>query len=173
MNDIACLTNIKAININGGNTIAIDHYLPHELLASATDFAEKISICDFLAFPGFPEWQDKRTKSPILRTGTISSDPSFDYSYSGEDDGSCVAYEAFSYGGSSGSPIYAVQKGPKPGVGIEFPGFRPLLCVGINAGHLSVNYKNDGTVIEKAIDKPHSGISYFYKSTLILDLIDN
>ena len=59
-----------------------------------------------------------------------------------------------------GSPVFAVQKGPKPGVGLEFPGFRELKLVGINAGHL------------KASDKTHSGISYFYKSTAILEIID-
>jgi hypothetical protein len=156
-NDIACIFDFKVLT---GGDITIDYSIPYSFLATADDFQKKLTICDFVAFPGFPTWHDKRQNRPILRTGTISSDPRFDYSHSGVDDGACVAYEAFSFGGSSGSPIFAVQKGPKPGAGIEFPGFRELLCIGINAGHLRTD------------DKSHSGISYFYKSTAILEIID-
>jgi hypothetical protein len=172
-NDVACLKNIKAESLDGRSTIAIDHYLPYDFLATNIDFSKNLHVCDFLAFPGFPAWHDKRSSRPILRTGTISSDPRFDYSYTGNDDGACVAYEAFSYGGSSGSPVFAVQKGPKPGNGIIFPGFRRLCCVGINAGHLPINYRSDETSPDAPNIKLHSGISYFYKSSIILDLIDH
>src|SRR5262249_17785191 len=97
---------------------------------------------------------------PILRTGTISSDPRCDYSFSGRYDGECLAYEAFSFGGSSGSPVFAVQKRPRPGDGITFPGYRELLFIGINAGHLPTG------------SGQHSGISLLYKSFAILDIID-
>lgn len=157
-NDIGCITNI--IPLNGAN-IKIDYFIPYSFLAKPVDFQEKLEVCDFLAFPGFPEWHDKRENRPILRTGTISSDPRFDYSFGDEICGACVAYEAFSYSGSSGSPIFAVQKGPRPGPGINFPGFRDLMMVGINAGHL------------KTSNNFHSGISYFYKSTAIIDIIDS
>lgn len=63
-------------------------------------------------------------------------------------------------GRSSGSPVFALQKGLRPGAGISFPGFRDLLFIGINAGHLQTGI-ND-----------HSGISYLYKSSSILDVVD-
>jgi len=156
-NDIACITKIIPLK---ADDVRIDYFIPYSFLATETDFQKRLMVCDFLAFPGFPEWHDKQANRPILRTGTISSDPRFDYSYSDTVRGACVAYEAFSYSGSSGSPVFAVQKGPEPGAGINFPGFRDLLLVGINAGHL------------KTADKTHSGISYFYKSTAIAQVID-
>lgn len=156
-NDIACVTKIISLS---ANDVRIDYFLPYSFMAIEADFQDRLMVCDFLAFPGFPEWHDKQSNRPILRTGTISSDPRFDYSYGDAVRGACVAYEAFSYSGSSGSPVFAVQKGPKPGVGINFPGFRDLLLVGINAGHL------------KTAEKTHSGISYFYKSTAIAEIID-
>lgn len=156
-NDIACIRKIIPLE---ANNVRIDYFVPYSFLATEIDFQERLMVCDFLAFPGFPEWHDKQANRPILRTGTISSDPRFDYSYGDAVRGACVAYEAFSYNGSSGSPVFAVQKGPKPGAGIDFPSFRDLLLVGINAGHL------------KTTDKTHSGISYFYKSTAIAQAID-
>ena len=137
----------------------VDFWISHDWLATRSDFESKFSICDFVAFPGYPEWYDKVQQLPILRTGTISSDPRYDYSKS-QYLGECVAYEAFSYGGSSGSPVFAVQTGPKPGAGLSFPGFRELKLIGINTGHLPAS---DGT---------HSGISYLYKSSAILDIIE-
>lgn len=167
-NDIACIKNLTASNPSN-----ISYYLTRDLLATKEDFENNLNACDFLAFPGFPEWHDKRDNRPIMRTGTISSDPRFPYFYSKGDgsfiDGECVAYEAFSYSGSSGSPVFAVQKGPQPGVGISFPGFRRLMCVGINAGHINVK-KSEGDPKNEGV---HSGISYFYKSSAILDLIDD
>lgn len=156
-NDVACIMDFKILT-KGDNRI--DHFIPYEMLATENNFQSDLTICDFVAFPGFPPWHDKRQNRPILRTGTISSDPRFAYSYSGSDDGDCVAYEAFSFGGSSGSPIFAIQKGIRPGAGLEFPGFRELLCIGINAGHLNT------------VDKSHSGISYFFKSSAILEIIE-
>ena len=156
-NDIGCVIGPQTLD---NSDALVDYHLPYSILATTSDFLERLEVCDFLAFPGFPEWYDKRENRPILRTGTISSDPRFDYSYGDLVGGACVAYEAFSYSGSSGSPVFALQKGPKPGPGLIFPSFRDVLLIGINAGHL------------KASDKTHSGISYFYKSTAILEIID-
>ena len=159
-NDIACLVNPPVITHDGFPSMVIDFWITRHLLATNTDFESEFSVCDFVAFPGFPEWHDKQQQRPILRTGTISSDPRYDYYWQSRYMGECVAYEAFSYGGSSGSPVFAVQKGLKPGAGLSFPGFRDLKLIGINAGHLP------GT------NDTHSGISYMYKSSAILDIID-
>ena len=159
-NDIACVVNPNVVAI-GSNT-ALSYPLPLDLLATKEDFQTKFSVCDFLAFPGFPEWHDKRQRRPILRTGTIASDPRSDYSWTLNYEGECIAYEAFSYGGSSGSPVFAVPKGIRLDPVFEGgPGFRELKLIGINAGHLY------------AKDKSHSGISYMYKASAILDIIEN
>jgi hypothetical protein len=71
-----------------------------------------------------------------------------------------VAYEAFSFGGSSGSPVFATQRGIKPGAGMRFDAYRESRLIGINAGHLAAAYGQ------------HSGISYFYKASAILELTD-
>jgi len=159
-NDIACLIDPAVVTINGSSNTTIEFWISHDLIATKDDFDSQISVCDFVAFPGFPEWHDKRLNRPILRTGAVSSDPRYDYSWSSDYKGECIAYEAFSYSGSSGSPVVAVQKGPKPGAGVSFPGFRDLKLIGINAGHLP------------AAKDTHSGISYMYKSSAILDIIE-
>ena len=159
-NDIACVINPVVLNLNGNDSPTISFNLDHELIATRNDLEHDISICDFVAFPGFHKWHDERQRRPILRTGTVSSDPRYDYSWNDDYQGECIAYEAFSYGGSSGSPVFAVQKGPRPGAGISFPGFREIRMIGINAGHML------------AEDGSHSGISFMYKSSAILDIID-
>ena len=159
-NDIACLMNPEVINLDGNDQPTVDFFINHDLLATRTDLDEKISVCDFVAYPGFPTWHDRRQRRPILRTGTVASDPRFDYSWSDGYKGECIAYEAFSYGGSSGSPVFALQKALRPGENIKIPGFRELKFIGINAGHLP------------GANATHSGISYMYKSSAILDIID-
>jgi hypothetical protein len=157
-NDVACIVNPLPITSAKFPYVPISYWLPINFLATKDQLAEKLSICDFLAFPGYPKWHDQLEGRPILRTGTISSDPRHNYSFAKEFRGECIAYEAFSSGGSSGSPVFALEKGPKPGDALVFSGYRELLLIGINAGHIT-----DG--------KDHSGISYFYKSSVILDII--
>jgi hypothetical protein len=157
LNDIACLNHV--IPVNGD--VTIDHAIPINIVATEEQINTKLSVCDFVAFPGFPDWYDRRNNSPILRTGAISSDPRFDYSNTNNFMGNCMAFEAFSFGGSSGSPVFAIQKGVKLGAGLSAPEdfYREVLLIGINAGHFP------------AENKQHSGISYLFKSSEILKLI--
>jgi hypothetical protein len=155
-NDVVCI-----VNPTGEDAFQVDYIIPYQFIATEEDFKTSLSVCDFVAFPGFPEWYDERGYRTILRTGTLASDPRYDYS-SKKFLGAQVAYEAFSFGGSSGSPVFAVQKGLEPGEGILFSGFRRLLFIGINAGHLPYTEKYLG----------HSGVSYLYKSPAILEMID-
>ncbi len=159
-NDVACLINPRVMVLDGSDDATVDYFIPHEILASKTDLDELVSVCDFLAYVGFPAWHDKRQQRPILRTGTVSSDPRYDYSWSNEYQGECIAFEAFSSDGSSGSPVFALQKALKPGENITIPGYRELKLIGVNAGYLGSE------------DMAHSGISYMYKSSAILDIID-
>lgn len=164
-NDVACLKNITIKDFVGSDT-RVNFNLEYATIATEYELNNSLSICDFVAFPGFPEWHDKKNKLPILRTGTIASDPRFNYSYDGNENGEVIAYEAFSYNGSSGSPVFAIQKGinlNSSTLTITGGNFRRVMLIGVNAGHLPVKGPID----------IHSGISYFYKSTVILELIDN
>ena len=123
-------------------------------LATEADFCETIHPFDLICFTGFPEQRDRLSDRPILRGGRIASDPKFDYTWDLEYKGRCVAYEGFSSKGASGSPVYATARGMN---GIDDS--RIGKVVGVNAGHLP------------APGMGHSGISYFYKSTVVLDII--
>ena len=161
-NDVACIRDLKVLGPKDvGGTI--DYFLEYEWIATGDDIASKLCVCDFVAFPGFPLWHDQSANRPIFRMGTIASDPRFDYSFLNGNKrigGQCLAYEAFSFAGSSGSPVFSVQKGIGGGNGIVVSGFQPVRLIGINAGHLPA----DGSV-------SHSGISYLYKSPVILEVI--
>jgi hypothetical protein len=160
-NDVACLRNIRVIEINGREAM-VYYRIGFNMIADNSRLNEKLIICDFVAFPGFPEWYDRRNNHPILRTGTIASDPRFDYSYDDSYHGEVIAYEAFSYGGSSGSPVFAIQKGFQTDGSLSGGFYREIMLVGINAGHIPI----------KGVIETHSGISYFYKSSVILELIE-
>jgi hypothetical protein len=157
-NDVAVIVDVRGHALVG-NAMSVDYILNYPSIADAA-FINSMEVCDFVAFPGFPEWFDRESYRPILRVGTVASDPRYDYTNQ-QARGNCIAYEAFSFGGSSGSPVFALQKGFKMAAPLTFEGFRESKLVGINAGHLvETEYRS------------HSGISYFYKATAILDLID-
>lgn len=163
-NDIACLKNILMKSFDDSEP-KINYNISYKDIATDQELKNELNVCDFVAFPGFPTWHDRRNKLAIFRTGTIASDPRFNYSFDGEDNGEVIAYEAFSFGGSSGSPVFAFQKGvniTSNNLIINGGGYRRVMLVGVNAGHLT----------EKGVIDMHSGISYFYKSTVILELIN-
>lgn len=127
----------------------LDHLANHEMYKSIFPF-------DTICFSGFPRTHDKLMGRPILRCGTIASDPNFNYSWDKTDRGNIVAYEGFSTDGASGSPIFAPSYGLR---NIPIPYSRPGYLIGVNAGHVFTEYG-------------HSGISYFYKSTVIIEIIE-
>lgn len=115
---------------------------------------DSVQPFDLICYSGFPNSHDKLNNRPIVRTGTIASDPKHNYSWNSEFQGQCVAYEGFSSEGASGSPIFAPQRGM---TGI--PNSRDGFLIGVNAGHVPDGFG-------------HSGISYFYKSTVLHEIID-
>ena len=157
-NDVACLKNVQV-----KDSISVSFTIPYSLLATDEWITQNLSVCDSIAYPGFPEWFDRQNNTPIFRMGTIASDPRLNYSYSPcEPIASRIAYEGFSTGGASGSPVFAIQRGFPVGGGISAPEdfYREVKLIGINAGHFK---DQDG----------HSGISYLYKSSVIHDIIDS
>ncbi|MEJ8841499.1 trypsin-like peptidase domain-containing protein [Lacibacter sp. H375] len=115
---------------------------------------KQIQPFDLICYSGFPDSHDKLANRPILRSGHIASDPKFHYSWNKKFQGQCVAYEGFSSPGASGSPVFAPPRGLR-----NIPNSRHGYLIGVNAGHIPENYG-------------HSGISYFYKSTVIKEIIE-
>jgi hypothetical protein len=110
---------------------------------------------DVICYSGFPVTHDQSMGRPIVRRGSIASDPMFDYSWESNPKGNIIAFEGFSTPGASGSPIFA----PTYGVG-GVPGARAGYLLGVNAGRL----------LEAGA---HSGISYFFKSSVIIEIIEH
>ncbi len=125
-----------------------------EHLATPNVFAHSLRPFDLVCYTGFPPQHDKAGNRPILRSGHIASDPRFNYSWDNQSHGSCIAYEGFSFPGSSGSPVFAPARGAS-----NIPESRGGYLVGVNAGHVPSSSHS------------HSGISYFYTSTVILEII--
>lgn len=153
-NDVACL-----IDFTGRSPhpeFKLYHHVGVDELAAEKDFNTSIWPGDLVFFSGFPSaTHDKLDQRPILRAGIIASDPRYNYSVSGKYEGERIAYEAMSTSGSSGSPVYAPNRGIVGFHDYERRGF----IVGINVGHIPAEYGR------------HSGISYFIKSTVIRDLL--
>lgn len=122
-------------------------------LANEATF-KTIDPFDLICYTGFPQQHDKLGDRPIIRSGHIASDPSYNYSWDGKAHGQCIAYEGFSSEGSSGSPIFSPPRGLH-----NIPNSRHGYLIGVNAGHVPNTYG-------------HSGISYFYKSIVILEIIE-
>lgn len=162
--DVATLRIGQVQVASGGSGPLTPHAVNRTMLATAQDFENGFEICDMLAFPGYPTWFDRNGERPIIRCGTIASDPTSNYSWKdGQASARRLAYEAFSFGGSSGSPVYALEKGLKLGSGLTGAYHRDVKLIGLNAGHLS-----------DSDDFPshHSGISYLFKSTVVLECLD-
>jgi len=75
--------------------------------------------------------------------------------------GRALAFEGFSFDGSSGSPVFALPVGFEYGQGLEGPPGRDGALIGINAGHFEA----------RGNFRAHAAISYMFKSTVILDLL--
>ena len=113
IDDIACISKVT-IPIGNWHQIII----PFSMLATNVQIDTELSVCDHVAFIGFPIVYDRKNNMPLLRSGVISSDPRLDYSPDGADHGHIMAYEAFSTNGASGSPAFATQRGFKVGSGL-------------------------------------------------------
>jgi hypothetical protein len=108
---------------------------------------------DAIAFPSYPALYDLNGMRPIMRTGTIASDPESNYQADKQEPARRIACEAHSTNGSSGSPIFSLIGGSDE-----------LVVLGINSGHLTADDARMGTI--------HSGLSYCFKASCILECIE-
>lgn len=153
LDDVAVIIEPRCMPVENMPALQIFYHFGLEDLADET-YVKALVPFDVVAFAGFPDEHDKLSERPLIRGGRIASDPRFEFSLNGKAAGHCIAYEAFSYGGASGSPVYAPAKG---WAGLE--GSRNGKLVGINAGHLRAELGQ------------HAGISYFYRSSVILSVL--
>jgi hypothetical protein len=123
-----------------------------DMLATDADL-KGLNPGDTIAFPSYPALFDLNGMRPIMRTGSIASDPENDYQTSDQAPARRIACEAHSTSGSSGSPIFSI-------VGYK----NEIVLLGINSGHLAAEDARMGTF--------HSGLSYCFKATCILECIE-
>ena len=145
----------------------------HPLVIRASKLLADQSYLDGLpwgaqvSFASFQAWRDSNTQKPILRTGIVSSDPRDDYVSDMVDRKSALLLEAFSFSGSSGSPLIANAFGLQlePGTLSGGPGFREARIIGIMCGHIP--NREDRAVASSM----HVGLSYCHKSTMLLEML--
>ncbi|WP_202842457.1 hypothetical protein [Luteimonas saliphila] len=153
LDDVAVIINPRCEPVENMASLKIFYHYALEDLAD-DGYVRALKPFDVVAFAGFPNEHDKLSERPLVRGGRIASDPRFEFSLNSKPAGHCIAYEVFSHGGASGSPVYAPAK---RFMGKD--GSRIGKLVGINAGHLQADLGQ------------HSGLSYFYRSTVILDVL--
>ncbi len=135
--------------------IADSHFLNTEL-----EWGAQIS------FSSFQPWRDVQTERPILRTGILSSDPAHPFVSTKINKDHVHLLEAFSFAGSSGSPI-ANAKGIKTGPELTGGGFRPARIIGMMTGHLPNEESGTGVPY-----RTHTGLSFCHRSDLLLAMVN-
>ena len=159
-----------AILIPGAQTLpggATPISIPASTHLADQSFFEVLPWGAQVSFASFQAWGDSKTQKPILRTGIVSSDPLDDYSSNIVDRNSALLLEAFSFSGSSGSPVFANAFGLQTdGMLLTGgPGFREARVIGVVCGHIP--NKEDTTVASSM----HVGLSYCHKSTILLEML--
>lgn len=137
--------------------IADSHFLQKDL-----EWGAQVSLSSF------QPWRDTRTERPILRTGILASDPAHPFVLDQDkiQRDRVHLIEAFSFGGSSGSPVFANARGIRTGAGISGGDFRPARIIGVMAGHLL----NDDSEAD-APYRIHTGLSYCHRTDLLLSMV--
>lgn len=139
---------------NGDDLNQLGRYFTLDQLADDAYFQDELYPVDVVCTPGYPDPHDKLSRRPIMRTGTIASDPRYNYTWDKTARGDVVAYDGFSLPGASGSPVFALGRGASS----VKQDSRAGRVVGVNAGHIN----NIGG---------HTGISWFYKATVIPEIL--
>lgn len=135
-------------------------------------FFDNIAWFDNVAFLGYPNtWYNTARMSPIGRLAHIASDPRYGFENHRIKTSNILLVAGLSFNGSSGSPVFLLQKGLKietgPGIQVNSP-FVPSRLIGIMSGHYNIESTSstqDGLEL-------HSGLSYFTKSSSILELLE-
>ena len=119
-------------------------------MLATDDDLKALNPGDPIAFPSYPELFDANGIRPLMRSGTIASDPMSDYRSIDQEPARRIVFESHSTQGSSGGPVFSMKQSE-------------VVLLGINAGHLTANETKLGPI--------HSGFSYCFKANCILDAI--
>lgn len=141
-------------------------------LADKNFHSEKVQLMDLASFIGFPgqkniSWWDQKWNLPISRLACIASLPEMPFNNENIKTKDVTLVSGLSFGGSSGSPIICHEKHERA----VLPGsFNTMLVppkiLGIMSGHWWEENKTPEMF-------QHSGLSYYTRSTSILELIRN
>ena len=137
-----------------------------EVIADARFLRTNLAWGAQVSFSSFQPWRDTQTERPILRTGILASDPAHPFVSDKVGRAHVHLLEAFSFAGSSGSPVFANAFGIPLGPGLSGGGFRPARIIGVMAGHLD-NKDSEADALYKA----HTGLSYCHRSDLLLAML--
>jgi hypothetical protein len=145
--------------------------LRYNEIADEQFLKEKVQIMDFASFIGFPgdsqtEWWDQYFNFPIARLCSISSLPEIPFRNKAISTEDVTLVAGFSFSGSSGSPVILHEKSIKVDEKtLTNPFYVPPRIIGIMSGH-TIEFPNNESMFR------HTGLSYFTRSTSILNLID-
>ena len=156
--DIAILRNPKVIAGKGSVTPA-----SVDVIGDKDFLKNELNWGDLVSFTSFQPWRDSKSERPILRTGTVSSDPLYRYESDSIPRRDVLLLEALSFAGSSGSPVFANARGIKVAPPLSGGSFRPAKIIGIITGHIQA--KNASQMAF------HSGLSYCHRSDLLLGMM--
>jgi hypothetical protein len=163
--DVSLVVTPKFLNLPPQHTL---YAINTTNLADQSFFAEKVAITDLLSFVGYPgsgntKWWDEKWQTPVARLASQASAPQFPFTNAGISTSDVSLVSGLSFAGSSGSMVLLHDKGVPPGV-IDDPAYAPGTIVGLMSGHWWDSAK-DPEIFR------HSGLSYYTRSTSILELI--
>lgn len=162
-------------------TLTVDAWLANQLF-----FAQTIGCGAELVFVGYPQiFCDQRRALPIARHAIIASEPSEGFVHNSISMSHAVLVSGLSFGGGSGSPVFCVSRGLKINTdngSAKTSDYCPTQLVGIMTGHFQESNYNPRLAKEGALTtdlsvgvgselEKHSGLSYFTKSTAILEIL--
>lgn len=124
-----------------------------------------MDLISFLGFPGSgaSHWWDQTWHTPIARQAGIASWPHIPFCNSEIKTSDVTLVSGLSFSGSSGSLVLLHEKGIPPGDILD-PMYAPPTILGIMSGHWW-EPSAEPTMFH------HSGLSYYTRSTSILELL--
>jgi hypothetical protein len=139
----------------------------HTALADQAFFESKVLMMDAVSFIGYPgssgkPWWDLAWNTPIARFAGLASPPHRPFQNAAILTGDVGLVSGLSFSGSSGSLVMLHEKGIPPGAIVDSR-YAPATIIGIMSGHWREQDEHEMF--------RHSGLSYYTRSTAILDLL--